>query len=89
MILLRVTIFFLVMLLLPDWYIHRIYIKGKNNRLYGRLLWWPTIALLVLLAGSIVFHDYVHNYFGIYLIIALCFCIPKLTFMFSVCCLGA
>lgn len=82
MILLRVTIFFLVMLLLPDWYIHRIYIKGKNNRLYGRLLWWPTIALLVLLAVSIAFHDYVHNYFGIYLIIALCFCIPKLTFMF-------
>ena len=82
MILLRVTIFFLVMLLLPDWYIHRIYIKGKNNKLYSRLLWWPTIALLVLLAGSIAFHDYVHNYFGIYLIIALCFCIPKLTFMF-------
>lgn len=68
--------------MLPDWYIYRIYIKGKGNKLYGRLLWWPTIILLVLLAGSIAFHDYVHNYFGIYLIITLCFCIPKLTFMF-------
>ena len=82
MILLRVTIFFLVMLLLPDWYIYRTYIKGKRNKTYKRLLWWPTITLLVLLVGSIAFHDYVHNYFGIYLIIALCFCIPKLTFMF-------
>lgn len=81
MILLRVTIFFLVLLLLPDWYIHCTYIKGKSNKLYRRLLWWPTIALLLLLAGSVAFHDYIRDFFGIYLIVTLCFCIPKLTFM--------
>ncbi|MCF2592903.1 metallophosphoesterase [Bacteroides caecigallinarum] len=81
MILLRVTIFFLLMLLLPDWYIYRIYIRYKNNKLYRRLLWWPTIGLLVLLVLFIALHDSLHDYFGIYLIITLCFCIPKLTFV--------
>lgn len=81
MILLRVAIFFLLMLLLPDWYIHRIYIRCKKNKLYSRLLWWPTIGLLLLLAIFIALHDSLHDYFGIYLIVTLCFCIPKLTFV--------
>lgn len=81
MILLRVAIFFLLMLLLPDWYIHRIYIRCKKSKLYSRLLWWPTIGLLMLLALFIALHDSLHDYFGIYLIVTLCFCIPKLTFV--------
>lgn len=81
MILLRVAIFFLLMLLLPDWYIHRIYIRRKKNELYSRFLWWPTIGLLGMLAIFIALHDSLHNYFGIYLIVTLCFCIPKLTFV--------
>ena len=81
MILLRVAIFFLLMLLLPDWYIHRIYIRCKKSKLYNRLLWWPTIGLLMLLAIFIALHDSLHDYFGIYLIVTLCFCIPKLTFV--------
>lgn len=81
MILLRVAIFFLLMLLLPDWYIHHIYIRCKKNKLYSRLLWWPTIGLLLLLAIFIALHDSLHDYFGIYLIVTLCFCIPKLTFV--------
>ena len=81
MILLRVAIFFLLMLLLPDWYIHRVYIRCKKNKLYNRLLWWPTIGLLLLLAIFIALHDSLHDYFGIYLIVTLCFCIPKLTFV--------
>lgn len=81
MILLRVAIFFLLMLLLPDWYIHRVYIMYKKNKLYSRLLWWPTIGLLLLLAIFIALHDSLHDYFGIYLIVTLCFCIPKLTFV--------
>ena len=81
MILLRVAIFFLLMLLLPDWYIHRIYIRCKKSKLYSRLLWWPTIGLLMLLAIFIALHDSLHDYFGIYLIVTLCFCIPKLTFV--------
>ena len=81
MILLRVAIFFLLMLLLPDWYIHRVYIRCKKNKLYSRLLWWPTIGLLLLLAIFIALHDSLHDYFGIYLIVTLCFCIPKLTFV--------
>lgn len=81
MILLRVAIFFLLMLLLPDWYIHHIYIRCKKSKLYSRLLWWPTIGLLMLLALFIALHDSLHDYFGIYLIVTLCFCIPKLTFV--------
>lgn len=81
MILLRVAIFFLLMLLLPDWYIHCAYIRCKKNKLYSRLLWWPTIGLLLLLAIFIALHDSLHDYFGIYLIVTLCFCIPKLTFV--------
>lgn len=81
MILLRVAIFFLLMLLLPDWYIHRVYIRCKKDKLYSRLLWWPTIGLLLLLAIFIALHDSLHDYFGIYLIVTLCFCIPKLTFV--------
>ena len=81
MILLRVAIFFLLMLLLPDWYIHRIYIRCKKSKLYNRLLWWPTIGLLLMLALFIALHDSLHDYFGIFLIITLCFCIPKLTFV--------
>lgn len=81
MILLRVAIFFLLMLLLPDWYIHRVYIRCKKYKLYSRLLWWPTIGLLLLLAIFIALHDSLHDYFGIYLIVTLCFCIPKLTFV--------
>lgn len=81
MILLRVAIFFLLMLLLPDWYIHRIYIRCKKSKLYNRLLWWPTIGLLMMLAIFIALHNSLHDYFGIYLIVTLCFCIPKLTFV--------
>ena len=81
MILLRVAIFFLLMLLLPDWYIHRIYIRCKKSKLYNRLLWWPTIGLLLMLALFIALHDILHDYFGIFLIVTLCFCIPKLTFV--------
>ena len=81
MILLRVAIFFLLMLLLPDWYIHRIYIRCKKSKLYSRLLWWPTIGLLMMLALFIALHDSLHDYFGIFLIVTLCFCIPKLTFV--------
>ena len=81
MILLRVAIFFLLTLLLPDWYIHRIYIRCKKSKLYSRLLWWPTIGLLLMLAIFIALHDSLHDYFGIYLIVTLCFCIPKLTFV--------
>ena len=81
MILLRVAIFFLLMLLLPDWYIHRIYLKNKGSKIYKRLLWGPTIGLLVLLAVFIAMHNSLHDYFGIYLIVTLCFCIPKLTFV--------
>ena len=79
--LLRVAIFFLLMLLLPDWYIHRIYIRCKKSKIYSRLLWWPTIGLLLMLAIFIALHDSLHDYFGIYLIVTLCFCIPKLTFV--------
>ena len=48
MILLRVTIAFLLLLLLPDWYIHRVYLKGLANW-QKRLYWAPSLLLLALL----------------------------------------
>lgn len=81
MILLRVAISFLLMLLLPDWYIHHIYLKNRGSKIYKRILWGPTVGLLALLAVFIAMHDSLHDYFGIYLIVTLCFCIPKLTFV--------
>lgn len=45
------------------------------------MLWGPTIALLVGLLGFSVLHDSLYRYFGIYLIVSMCFCIPKFTFM--------
>ena len=71
MILLRVTIAFLLLLLLPDWYIHRVYLKGLANW-QKRLYWAPSLLLLALLGIFISAQETFHDYFGIYLIVVLC-----------------
>ena len=80
MILLRVTIAFLILLLLPDWYIHKVYLKGFE-KWKKRLYWTPSIFLLALLGIFITAQETLRDYFGIFLIIVLCIAVPKTFFM--------
>ena len=57
MILLRVSLFFIVLLLLPDWYIYKVYIKYIQHKWQKRLYWLPTVLLLMVLLVFIVAHD--------------------------------
>ena len=81
MILLRVSLFFIVLLLLPDWYIYKGIYKGISS-INGKkgLYWLPTVLLLMVLLVFIVAHDSLHDAFGIYLIVTLCVAVPKLVF---------
>lgn len=80
MILLRVTLAFLILILIPDWYIHNVYLKGLEK--WKKYLYWvPSSLLLILLGIFIAAHEALHDYFGIYLIIVLCIAIPKTFFM--------
>lgn len=81
MILLRVSLFFIVLLLLPDWYIYKVYIKYIQHKWQKRLYWLPTVLLLMVLLVFIVAHDSLHDAFGIYLIVTLCAAVPKLVFV--------
>ena len=81
MILLRVSLFFIVLLLLPDWYIYKVYIKYIQHKWQKRLYWLPTVLLLMVLLVFIVAHDSLHDAFGLYLIVTLCVAVPKLVFV--------
>ena len=81
MILLRVSLFFIVLLLLPDWYIYKVYMKYIQHKWQKRLYWLPTVLLLMVLLVFIVAHDSLHDAFGIYLIVTLCVAVPKLVFV--------
>ena len=80
MILLRVTLAFLILLLLPDWYIHKIYLKDLK-KWEKRLYWLPSIFLLGLLGIFILAQETLRDYFGIFLIIVLCIAVPKTFFV--------
>lgn len=83
MILLRVILAFLVMFLLPDWYIHRTYLRNTGRRWIKRLFWSPTILLLLAFAVIAIFHNAYRNITGIFLIVCLCVAIPKVAFTLS------
>ena len=67
MILLRVSLFFLVLLLLPDWYLYRYYIRpyGKNHPL-RRVFWLPSLLLLLALVVFIIGWEQLNSYMGTY-----------------------
>lgn len=46
-----------------------------------KLYWLPTILLLLALVVFVAAHDSLHDAFGVYLIITLCFAVPKLIFV--------
>ena len=81
MILLRITLFFLILLLLPDWYIYKFYIKHSTKKWKRRIWWVPSIGLLLALLVFIFFRHSLQHAFSMYLIIALCIAVPKMVFM--------
>ena len=77
MILLRITLFFLILLLLPDWYIYKFYIKHSTKKWKRRIWWVPSIGLLLALLVFIFFRHSLQHAFSMYLIIALCIAYPR------------
>ncbi len=80
MILLRVSIFFLVLLLLPDGYLYQYYLRHSNHSLLKKLFWLPSIILLLVLVGFIFKWDGIDPSFGTYIVCTLCIAIPKSIF---------
>lgn len=80
MILFRVTLAFLLLLLLPDWYIYKVYVQPTGRRMARRLHWLPSAVLLAVLAGFLLLHERLNHEFGYYLIVMLCISVPKVVF---------
>lgn len=90
MILLRVLIIFLVLLLLPDWYIWRTYITRMKNRTARQLFWLPSVVLLLGLVVCMMAREALQDSLGIYLVVILCVAVPKAVFsLFSLLLRGA
>ena len=68
MILLRVSLIFLVLFLLPDWYIYKTYLTSLHHRRWKRAYWLPTVLLLLILVIFLIGHDTLHEYFGTYML---------------------
>ena len=81
LVLIRTFVTFLFLLLLPDWYINKVYVAPMKIRSATRLLWWPTLALIVALIIFIIARDTLQDYFGIFLIAVLCIAVPKVIFV--------
>ena len=80
MILLRVSLFFIFLLILPDWYIYKTYIKPKHKKISGFWYWIPSIILLIALAVFLFLNPLSQKAFSYYLIITLCIAVPKTVF---------
>ena len=81
LVLIRTFILFTLLLLLPDWYIYKVYVKGLKSSIAPKLLWWPTIALLAALLAFVCMGEVYHEYFGLYLVIVMAIAIPKAIFI--------
>lgn len=80
LVLIRTCILFTLLFLLPDWYIYKVYIAPLKSRLATRWLWGPTLVLLVALYVFVLGRDWLQDYFGIFLIVALAIAVPKAIF---------
>lgn len=81
MILLRVSLLFLALFILPDWYICKTFLSNPQNKRWKLVYLLPTLILVLLLGIFLIGHDALHDYFGTYLIVALCITVPKTVFM--------
>lgn len=82
MVLLRVALAFLLLLLLPDLYIYRLYVAACRSRL-KYLYWLPSLVLLLGLGGFLLAAESGHTVFGTYLVALLCITVPKVLFVVS------
>ena len=81
LVLIRTCILFTLLLLLPDWYIYKVYIAPLKRRSASRWLWWPTLILLAILYVFVISREVYLEYFGIYLITVLAIAVPKVVFV--------
>lgn len=81
MVLLRVVIFILAVLGLPDWYLYSAFVKPpKTSNAKKCLFWLPSVLLTVAMLFFIASGQVYHNAFGIYLVVVFAICIPKVLF---------
>lgn len=80
MILLRVFVFFLLMLFIPDWYICRTFFRRSKRAWLKPVFWLPSVSLLFALA--VIVGGGFNDVLGLYIIIALCISTPKAIFSF-------
>ena len=83
MILLRVSLLFLILLLLPDWYIYKVYVRYWRCGWLKRLYMLPAVVLLLGLIVFVAANEMLRDWFGIYLIVTLCVVVPKAVFVLS------
>ena len=81
LVLIRTCILFTLLLLLPDWYIHKVYVSPLKKRAATWILWGPTLILLATLYLFVLCGEVYQEYFGIYLITVLAISIPKIIFI--------
>ena len=74
---------FLLLLLLPDWYIYKVYVRGAQRKWIKRLYWLPTVLLLLVLLVFLIINENFGHYFGVYLVVTLCIAVPKLVYVLS------
>lgn len=79
----QLFLFFLVLMILPDWYIYRNYICKCTHKWVRRLYWLPSAALLLgMVCIFLRFEPRPHamNTLSTFLIVFLCICVPKTVF---------
>ena len=81
----QLFLFFLVLMILPDWYIYRNYIRKCTHKWVRRLYWLPSAALLLgMVCIFLRFEPRPHamNTLSTFLIVFLCICVPKAVFTY-------
>lgn len=84
MMLIKLFIFFLLLLVLPDWYIYRAYIRRVSQKWIRWAYWIPTLFLLTGMAVIFSIHEPMPDSMyrlSNFLLIFLCFAVPKAIFV--------
>ena len=84
MMLIKLFIFFLLLLILPDWYIYRAYIHRVSQKWIRRAYWIPTLFLVTGMTVIFSIHEPMPNSMyrlSNFLLIFLCFAVPKAIFV--------
>ena len=84
MMLIKLFIFFLLLLILPDWYIYRAYIHRVSQKWIRRAYWIPTLFLVTGMTVIFSIHEPMPDSMyrlSNFLLIFLCFAVPKAIFV--------